>query len=105
MARQLEGGHGHLAEMVQVVKNHGAGALHFTAGCKMVEVCEYLLRVSRWTWMPLTKQILSLVYKHTCHSLFCLFSEMDDDERCNRKFRAGLYTLQWEKDARPGFSS
>ncbi|XP_044350109.1 uncharacterized protein [Triticum aestivum] len=56
MARQLEGGHGHLAEMVQAVKNHGAGALHFTAGCKMVEVCEYLLRMSRWTWMSLTKQ-------------------------------------------------
>ncbi|XP_044350116.1 uncharacterized protein [Triticum aestivum] len=143
MARQLEGGHGHLAEMVQAVKNHGAGALHFTAGCKMVEVCEYLLRMSRWTWMSLTKQahgslreknwrrflldiqkmetlgdlallqgwqgslkvvttisqrwcklprirvlghctsppgarwwkcILSLVYKHTCHSLYVTFS-------------------------------
>ena len=24
-----------------------------------------------------------------------LFSEMDNDERYNRKFRAGLYTLQW----------
>ena len=57
MARQLEGGHDHLAEMVQAVKNHGAGALHFTDGCKMVEVCEYLLRMSRWTWMPLTKQV------------------------------------------------
>ncbi|KAM3190835.1 hypothetical protein ACQJBY_068679 [Aegilops geniculata] len=57
MARQLEGGHDHLAEMVQAVKNHGAGALHFTAGCKMVEVCEYLLRMSRWTCMSLTKQV------------------------------------------------
>ncbi|XP_037430545.1 uncharacterized protein LOC119296248 isoform X2 [Triticum dicoccoides] len=56
MARQLEGGHAHLAEMVQAVKNHGAGALHFASGCKMAEVCEYLLRLSRWTWMLLTKQ-------------------------------------------------
>ena len=57
MARQLEGGHAHLAEMVQAVKNHGAGALHFASGCKMAEVCEYLLRLSRWTWMLLTKQV------------------------------------------------
>ncbi|KAF7000868.1 hypothetical protein CFC21_016660 [Triticum aestivum] len=27
---------------------------------------------------------------------FCLFSKMDDDEWCNRKFRAGLYTIQWD---------
>ncbi|EMS63197.1 hypothetical protein TRIUR3_26721 [Triticum urartu] len=28
---------------------------------------------------------------------FCLFSKMDDDERLfNRKFRAGLYTIQWD---------
>ncbi|VAI55610.1 unnamed protein product [Triticum turgidum subsp. durum] len=57
MARQIEGGHGHLTEMVQAVKNHGAGALHFASGCKMAEVCEYLLRLSRWTWMLLTKQV------------------------------------------------
>ena len=61
MARQLEGGHDHLAEMVQAAKNQGARALHFTAGCKMVEVCEYLLRISRWTWMSLTKQILPIL--------------------------------------------
>uniref|UniRef100_A0A8R7PUL9 Uncharacterized protein n=1 Tax=Triticum urartu TaxID=4572 RepID=A0A8R7PUL9_TRIUA len=41
--RQLDGGRGHLAEAVQDVQHHGAGALHFAAWCKKVEVCEYLV--------------------------------------------------------------
>lgn len=43
MVRQLDGGRGHLAEAVQAVQHHGAGALHFAAWCKKVEVCEYLV--------------------------------------------------------------
>jgi ankyrin repeat protein len=43
MARKLDGGRGRLAETVEAVKDHGAGALHLAAGNKQAEVCEYLV--------------------------------------------------------------
>ncbi|XP_047044499.1 ankyrin-1-like [Lolium rigidum] len=43
MARKLDGGRGRLAEAVEAVKDHGAGALHLAAEGKRAEVCEYLV--------------------------------------------------------------
>jgi hypothetical protein len=43
MARQLDGGRGRLAEAVEAVKDHGAGALHLAAAGKNAEVCEFLV--------------------------------------------------------------
>ena len=43
MARQLDGGRGRLAEAVEAVKDHGAGALHLAAAGNRAEVCEYLV--------------------------------------------------------------
>ncbi|KAM0916305.1 hypothetical protein ACQ4PT_010366 [Festuca glaucescens] len=43
MARKLDGGRGRLAETVEAVKDHGAGALHLAAGNKQAEVSEYLV--------------------------------------------------------------
>jgi hypothetical protein len=43
MARKLDGGRGRLAEAVEAVKDHGAGALHLAAAGNRAEVCEYLV--------------------------------------------------------------
>jgi len=43
MAMQLDGGRGRLAEAVEAVKDHGAGALHLAAAGNRAEVCEYLV--------------------------------------------------------------
>jgi hypothetical protein len=43
MARQLDGGRGRLAEAVEAVTDHGAGALHLAAASSRAEVCEFLV--------------------------------------------------------------
>ncbi|KAM3347479.1 hypothetical protein ACQJBY_021435 [Aegilops geniculata] len=43
MVRKLDGGRGRLAEAVEAVKDHGAGALHLAASGQNLEVCEYLV--------------------------------------------------------------
>ncbi|KAE8802634.1 Arogenate dehydratase/prephenate dehydratase 2, chloroplastic [Hordeum vulgare] len=44
MVRKLDGGRGRLAEAVDAVRDHGAGALHLAvAAGKQLEVCEYLV--------------------------------------------------------------
>lgn len=43
MVRKLDGGRGRLAEAVDAVRDHGAGALHLAAAGQKLEVCEYLL--------------------------------------------------------------
>ncbi|EMS57162.1 hypothetical protein TRIUR3_34107 [Triticum urartu] len=64
--------------------------------CPCYAYCSYMA-LQGYGWSALFRRSSIFFVACAFRSIrFCLFSEMDDDERCNRKFRAELYTLQWE---------